>query len=112
MKFFISFLAFLAATAALAFPFNNTSIDNVTAVPTVAAVSDNDIYHNNDNNLKYKYFWDETVYCHHNDRRSLSDPKSANKAMNAGNRFISYAGKKMFGGKLKFISANLFFRTK
>ena len=107
MKFVILFFALSAA--ALAFPYNNnTNAENVTAVPTFVAVSDNDVNLNNDNdNLEYEYTWDDTGNRHHNERRSLVDPKSANKAINAGAGFISYAGKKMFGGKLILFSANL-----
>ncbi len=105
MKFVILFFALSAA--ALAFPYNNnTNAENVTAVPTFVAVSDNDVNLNNDN-LEYEYTWDDTGNRHHNDRRSLVDPKSAKKAANAGIGFISYAGKKMFGGKLQLFFANL-----
>ena len=104
MKLVIIFLAFWAS--AVAFPFNNDN--NVTTVPTFVAVSDNDVNYNNNNNdnVEYEYHWD--VDRHHNDRRSLSNPKNVDKAMNAGAGFLSYAGKKIFGGKFQFILINLY----
>ena len=102
MKLVIIFLAFWAA--AVAFPFNNDN--NVTTVPTFVAVSDNDVNYNNNDNVEYEYHWD--VDRHHNDRRSLSNPKNVDKAMNAGAGFLSYAGKKIFGGKFQFILINLY----